>query len=188
LRLMLKGQKWWWYAGAAGLFVGCLAAPLNAGRAGVILAAWIWPLLVWSQMGSREAQWQTAALLWSAPRTLGRQLPAAWAAGVLVAAATGGGLAIRLALAGDAQGLAGWAAGALFIPSLALALGLWTGTSKWFEALCTVWWYVGAAHHIRNLDFMGTVAASSTPGLYAVLAAALLASCWVRRRTQLGYA
>jgi len=188
LRLMLKGQTWWWYAGAAALFVACLAAPLNAGRGGAILAAWIWPLLLWSQMGSREARWQTGALLRSAPRTLGRQLPAAWVAGVLVAAATGGGLAIRLALAGDAQGLAGWAGGAVFIPSLALALGVWTGTNKWFEAVYTVWWYVGATHHVRGLDYMGTVPASSTPGLFLALAGVMLASCWLRRRTQLGYA
>jgi hypothetical protein len=188
LRLMLKGQKWWWYAGAAGLFLGCLAAPLNAGRSGVIVAAWIWPLLLWSQMGNREARWATGGLLFSAPRVLLRQLPAAWVAGVLVAMATGGGLAIRLALAGDAHALAGWAAGAIFIPSLALAMGLWTGTSKWFEALYTVWWYVGALHHIRGLDFMGTVEAGSTPGVFAGIAAILLLSCYARRRAQLGYA
>jgi hypothetical protein len=188
LRLMLQGQRWWWYAGAAGLFVACLASPLSAGRSGVILAAWIWPLLLWSQMGSREARWSTGALLYSAPRTLGRQLPAAWVAGVLVAMAAGGGLAIRLALAGDAQGLAGWAAGAMFIPSLALALGIWSGTAKWFEALYTVWWYIGPMHHTPGLDFMGTTAASSRPGLYALFAAVLVVSCWVRRRTQLGYA
>jgi hypothetical protein len=188
LRLMLQGQKWWWYAGAAGLFIGCLASPLEAGRGGVILAAWIWPLLLWSQMGSREARWGTGALLFSSPRTLGRQLPAAWVAGVLVAMATGGGLAIRLMLARDTAGLAGWAAGAVFIPSLALALGLWTGTGKWFEAIYTAWWYVGPLHHIRNADFMGTMAASTTPGLFLVLAAVLLTSCFVRRRAQLGYA
>jgi hypothetical protein len=188
LRLMLQGQKWWWYAGAAGLFIACLASPLEAGRGGVILAAWIWPLLLWSQMGSREARWGTGALMFSAPRMLGRQLPAAWVAGVLVAMATGGGLAIRLVLAGDAQGLAGWLAGALFIPSLALALGLWSGSSKFFEALYTGWWYIGPLHHIRNADFMGTMAASCTPGLFVGMAAVLLASCWVRRRAQLGYA
>jgi hypothetical protein len=188
LRLMLQGQKWWWYAGAAGLFIGCLSSPLEAGRGGVILAAWIWPLLLWSQMGSREARWGTGALLYSSPRTLGRQLPAAWVAGVLVTMATGGGLAIRLLLARDAAGLAGWAAGAVFIPSLALALGSWTGTGKWFEAIYTGWWYIGPLHHIRNADFMGTMAVSCTPGLFLLLAALLMASCWVRRRAQLGYA
>ena len=188
LRLMLQGQKWWWYAGAAGLVIACAASPLDVGRNGIIVAAWIWPLLLWSQMGSREARWATGALVFSAPHTLGRQLPAAWLAGVVVAMGTGAGLAVRLLLAGDAQGLAGWMAGAVFIPSLALTLGVWTGTGKWFEAIYTVWWYIGAAHHIRGLDYMGTVRASSEPVLFLLLSAGLLASCWVRRRAQLGYA
>jgi hypothetical protein len=188
LRLMLKGWKWWWYAGAAGLFIACLASPLAAGRGGVILAAWLWPLLLWSQMGSRESRFSTRSLLFSAPRTLTRQLPAAWLAGVVVTAATGGGLAIRLLFARDVSGLATWTAAVLFIPSLALALGLWTGGSKFFEALYTVWWYVGPLHHTRGLDFIGTAPASSTPALFALLAALLLAACWTRRRTQLGYA
>jgi len=188
LRLMLKGRQWWWYAVAGGLFIGCLAAPLDASRSGVILAAWIWPILLWSQMGSRESRYATGSLVFSAPHALQRQLPAAWVAGVIVAALTGGGLGIRLLLARDLHGLAGWAVAACFIPSLAQALGVWSGSSKFFEALYTVWWYTGAAHHVRGLDYTGTVSASSTPGLYLVLTAALLASCWMRRRTQLAYA
>ena len=188
LRLMLQGHRWWWYAVAAGLFIACLAAPLAASRQGIILAAWIWPILLWSQMGSREARYATGSLIFSAPHALERQLPAAWLAGVIVALVTGAGLGIRLLLAGDLQGLAGWAVAACFIPSLALALGVWSGSSKFFEALYTVWWYTGAAHHVRGLDYVGAVAASSTPGIYLVLTAALLASCWMRRRAQLAYA
>jgi hypothetical protein len=188
LRLMLQGHRWWWYAVAAGLFIACLAAPLNASRSGVILAAWIWPMLLWSQMGSREVRYATGSLIFSSPYALERQLPAVWVAGVLVALATGGGLAIRLASAGDARGLAGFLIAACFIPSLALALGAWSGGSKFFEAVYTVWWYTGAAHHIPGLDFTGTVAASSTPLVYAVVTVALLVSCWMRRRTQLAYA
>ena len=188
LRLMLKGQKWWWYLGAIGLFIACLASPLPASRSGVILAAWIWPLLLWSQMGSREARWSTRSLIFSCPDALRRQLPAEWIAGVIVAMATGGGLAIRLLLAADWPGLAGWCVAALFIPSLALALGLWSGSSKFFEALYTAWWYVGPLHHTHSLDFIGTVPASSTPAAFALLTGLLLASCWLRRRSQLAYA
>jgi len=188
LRLMLKGHSWWWYAVAAGLFIACLASPLQTSREGIILVAWLWPILLWSQMGSREARYATGSLIFSAPHALERQLPAAWVAGVIVALITGGGLGVRLLLAGDLQGLAGWTVAACFIPSLALALGVWSGSSKFFEALYTVWWYMGAAHHMRGGDFIGTVAASSRPELYLALTIALLASCWLRRRTQLAYA
>ena len=135
-----------------------------------------------------RARYATGSLIFSAPHALERQLPAAWVAGVIVALITGGGLGVRLLLAGDLQGLAGWTVAACFIPSLALALGVWSGSSKFFEALYTVWWYMGAAHHMRGGDFIGTVAASSRPELYLALTIALLASCWLRRRTQLAYA
>jgi hypothetical protein len=188
LRLMLQGHHWWFYAVAAGLFIACLAAPLSASSSGIILAAWIWPMLIWSQMGSREARFATGSLVFSSPHALQRQLPAAWIAGVIVALLTGGGLGIRLLLARDLHGLVGFLVAACFIPSLALALGVWSGSSKFFEALYTVWWYTGAAHHVSGLDFTGTVAASSRPLAYLLLTIVLLASSWMRRRTQLAYA
>jgi hypothetical protein len=120
LRLMVRGQGWWWYVGAAGLFIACLASPPNDARSGVIIAAWLWPVLLWSQMGMRETQFSTQSLIFSAPRVFPRQLLAIWTAGVLVAALAGSGLGLHLLLARDFQGLEAWAAGALFIPAMAL--------------------------------------------------------------------
>lgn len=188
LRLMLHGQRWWWTVGAAGLFAGCLASPLHEGRTGVLVAAWLWPLLLWAQMGNREARWATESLVFASPHAMARQLPAAWLAGVIVAMATGGGLAIRLGIAGDVHGLVGWAAGACFIPSLALACGVWSGGSKLFEALYTVWWYVGALHHVAGLDYTGVVAASARPVLYAGLTVVLVGAAWMGRRGRVAYA
>jgi hypothetical protein len=188
LRLMLKGQRWWWYAVAAGLLVGELVSPDPMVRGGFLIAAWIWPILLWSQMGCREARHNTGALLFSCEASLTRQLPAVLGAGVLVSLLTGAGVGIRLLLAADWHSLAAWLAGAVFIPSMALALGVWTGNSKTFEALYTVWWYVGPAHQIPGLDFMGITPGSSTPGIYAVAAAFLVMAAYWRRRQRLGYA
>jgi len=188
LRLMLKGQRWWWFAGAAGLLIGQFAAPDPGTRSGFLVAAWIWPILLWSQMGCREARHGTSALLFSSERSLSRQLPALWAAGVIVALGTGAGVGIRLLLSGDAHSLAAWLAGALFIPSLALTLGIWSGGSRAFEALYTIWWYMGPAHQIPGLDFMGTTPASSSPVPYAIAAVVLLSFAYLRRRSRLGYA
>ncbi len=188
LRLLLRGHGWWWYLGAAGLFIACLSSPLDAARSGVLLAAWLWPVLLWSQMGAREALFSTGPLIFSAPRAVPRQLLATYAAGVLVALLTGGGVGLHLVFARDFAGLAAWAAGALFIPALALALGVTTGSRKFFEALYTAWWYVGPAHHTPQLDFMGTTAQSSTPGAYLAAAALLLASAYVWRRVSLARA
>ncbi|HET7892883.1 MAG TPA: hypothetical protein VFL34_15245 [Candidatus Sulfotelmatobacter sp.] len=188
LGLMLKGQRWWWYAGAAGLLVGQLVSPERDVRAWFLIFAWIWPILLWSQMGCREARYTTSALLFSSERSLSRQLPALWTAGILVALLTGSGVGARLLLASDWRALAAWFAGALFVPSLALALGIWSGSSKAFEAIYTVWWYIGPAHQIPGLDFMGTTPASSSSGAYALAAAVLLIAAYFRRRQSLGYA
>ncbi len=165
LRLMLKGQKWWWYAVAAGLFVACLATPLAVARGRILPFAWIWPVLIWSAMGTREKSCQTNQLVFSAAHSLRRQLPALWIAGVLVAFLTGGGVAIRLLLASDGRGALGWLAGSLFIPTLALACGTWSGSSKLFEILYTLLWYTGPLQPTRQLDFMAASPASVAAGM-----------------------
>jgi hypothetical protein len=185
LRLLLRGRAWWWYVAAAGLFIASLASPIDAARTGVLVAAWIWPALFWSQMGTRENQFSTGPLIFSAPHAMSRQLLATYAAGVLLAAITGGGLALRLLIIGDFAGLAAWCAGALFIPALALALGVTTGSRKFFEALYTAWWYTGPLHHLRPLDFMGTTPASSTPSAYLSAAVFLVLIAYVWRRIRL---
>jgi hypothetical protein len=188
LRLMLKGQHWWWYAGAAGILIGSLVSPMEDSRGGWLVAAWIWPILIWSQMGAKEAQYATQSLIFSSERALVRQLPALWTAGVLIAMLIGGGAGIRVLLGAGWQGLMAWIAGAVFIPSLALALGVWSGRSKAFEALYVIWWYVGPLHHVRGVDFAGSTTASSTPAAYMLAAAILLASAYMGRRSRLGYA
>lgn len=188
LRLMIRGHAWWWYTVAAGLFIACLASPLDAARQGVIVVAWIWPALIWSQMGTREAQYSTGTLVFSAPRPVPQQLLATYAAGVLVAVLTGGGLGLHLLFAGDVAGLAAWIAGALFIPALALVLGVTTGTRKFFEALYAAWWYVGPLQHMPQIDFMGTTARSSTPVSYVAAAALLVTVACTWRAVKLANA
>jgi hypothetical protein len=188
LKLMLKGHRWWWYAVAAGIFIGCVASPLVESRGGVAVAALIWPVLVWSQMGTREARFNTASLIFSSERSLWRQLPAVLIAGIVVVAVTSGGLGIRLLVAGDRAGQLAWMACCLFVPSMALALGIWSGTSKLFEAVYTVWWYVGPAHHTPGLDFLGTSAESARPLPYFLMAAGLVVAAYLGRRAKLSYA
>ncbi len=166
-----------------------LSAPLNAVRGGVAVAALIWPDLIWAQMGTREARFNTASLIFSSERSLWRQLPAVWIAGVIVAAVTNGGLAIRLLITGDRPDSARLdCLRPVFVPSLALALGIWSGTSKVFEAVYTVWWYIGPAHHMPGLDFLGTTPDSTRNTLYLLLAAGLVTAAYVGRRAKLAYA
>ena len=184
LRLALKGQPWWWYAAAAGLVIAGLTAPANGVRQIVLPLAWIWPLLVWSPMGNRESRFGTGELLFSAPRPVGRQLPAVWMAGVLVAAAVGGGAAARYLMGGDFTALAAWAVGALFIPTLALALGVWSGSGKLFEAVYLFLWYIGPMNRTPELDYLGATG-SGRPLVWLAVTAALAAAAALGRRRQL---
>jgi hypothetical protein len=188
LRLALKGYRWWWYAVAGGLLIAQFAAPLDISRGPLLAVAWIWPILVWSALGTREARFGTDQLLFSCARILPRQFPAAWMAGIFVAALTGLGAAVRLALAGQSAGLLAWAAGVLFIPSLALALGVWSGTSKFFEGLYTALWYVGPLNRAPGFDFTGSADGSQAgrfAPMYLGVAAILVTAAFFRRARQL---
>jgi ABC-2 family transporter protein len=188
LRLAAKGYRWWWYAVAAGLVIAQAAAPLEVSRAPLLCAAWIWPILIWSALGTREARFGTQQILFSCPRVLLRQLPAAWLAGVAVAALLGAGTALRLVISGQATALFAWAAGALFIPSLALALGVWSGTSRFFEGLYTAIWYVGPLNRVPGFDFSGGGSgplAGWFAWMYLGISAILLMSAFGRRARQL---
>lgn len=184
LRLALQGQPWWWYAAAAGLVIAGLAAPIEAVRRAVLPLAWIWPILVWSPLGNRESRFGTGEILFSAPRPLGRQLPAAWTAGVLVAMAIGGGVAVRHLMTGDLRALGAWAVGAMFIPMLALALGVWSGSGKLFEALYLVLWYVGPMNRTPHLDYLGSTG-QGRPLAWLAATAVLAAVAVAGRRRQL---
>jgi hypothetical protein len=187
LQLMLKGQRWWWYAVALGLWIASVASPSVAARQGVLAVAWLWPALVWSQMGARESRYATQSLIFSSARTLQRQLPAVWAAGFLVAVITGGGYALRMVASADWRGLLAWFAGALFIPSLALALGVWSRTAKPFEAIYTVWWYIGPLNHAPGFDFIGGGPSASQPVFYIVIGAVLVTAAYFGRRIRMAY-
>jgi len=188
LRLMLRAHPLWWHATLAGLIIACLVAPAEEARRMLLPLAWIWPLTVWSAMGARERRHHTEQFVFSAARPLGRQLPAMWLAGVVVAALAGGGWATRLLLNSDWTSLVAWASGALFIPSLALALGSWSGSSKLFEVVYTMWWYVGPMNQVPALDFTGASGIAASPAMplrYLGLTVILLVLSVIGRRRQL---
>ena len=191
LRLALQGYRWWWYVVAIGLLVGQLAAPLAVSHGPLLAVAWIWPVLIWSAMGARESRFATRPLLFSSARIVFRQLPACFAAGFIVSLFTGAGAAIRLFLAREWSGLLAWLVAALFLPALALSLGVLTGSSKFFEALYVAWWYVGPLNHIPGLDFTGAASGPHTlqyAAIYLVLCFALLLVAFVARSRQLRHA
>jgi len=187
LRLMLAGRNRWWTLVALGLLVAGFAAPLEAIRGGILPVAWLWPLALWSGMGAREARHGTGALVFSSPRPLSHHALAIWTAGALVALLTGLGAGVRLLAAADRPGFLAWAAACAFIPSLALALGAWSGGTRLFETSYLLLWYVGPMNRVASLDYMGVTAAareSHLGGIYLGLALVLLIVAIAGRRRQ----
>jgi hypothetical protein len=188
LRLALKGLPWWWFAIAGGLIIAQFASPLSVADGPLLGVAWIWPTLIWSAMGTREARLGTEQILFSAARNRSRQLPACWLAGFVVASLTGCGAAARLLMARDSSAFLAWFAGALFIPTLALFLGIWSGTSKFFEGLYTTLWYIGPMNRVPGLDFTGAASggrAGEIAAVYLMLTVALFAAALAGRSRQL---
>jgi hypothetical protein len=178
----------WGSAAAGALIITGLLLPINTARGMMLLLAWFLPVLVWSKLGTREARHRTDQLVYSSANSLKRQLPAAWSAGVLLAVVTGSGVVLNMALHGDWPGVLAWAVGALFIPSFALCLGVWTGSSKSFEFIYTMLWYMGPLSGVEILDFMGALPGSVEAGvwrLYLVITIVLFGLAVIGRRWQI---
>jgi len=156
IKLLLKGQRWWWYVVMGGIIIACLLNPSAAVREFALPIAWVWPILIWSAIGNREIHNNVQQLTFSSASPLLRQLPAQWLAGFIVTLLVSIGAIIRLTVDGDTAGLLALLSGAFFIPSLALACGVWSGTSKLFEILYMLIWYLGPLNKLTALDYIGS--------------------------------
>jgi hypothetical protein len=191
LRLMLQGLPWWWHLIALGLWVGSFVPEPAFARAYLLPCLWVWPVFLWSAMGTRESQFRTDQVLFSSPRPLGRQLPALWMAGFLVTIGLASGVLLRLVASGEFPAVFAIAAAALFIPSWALASGVWSGGGKTFEAIYIMVWYLGPINHQPSLDFMATTdaaVATKSPVVVLLIAGVLFCGALFGRRRQLSVA
>jgi hypothetical protein len=187
-RLLVKGQAWLWWLGAGGLLVAQLVAPLEIVRVHLLPVAWIWPLLVWSAMGCRDRLFRTEALVDSVSRPIFRQLPAAWAAGAVLVATTGAPGLARLLMAGELSVAGAAATAILFVPSLALACGAWSGVPRLFEVVYLVIWYAGILNGVWFLDFIGAsdeAIVAGTPLAFTMASPGLVALAVLARRRRL---
>ncbi len=186
LSLMLKGTSPWWYVGLLGLWIAQMASPLKSVREIVLPLASFWPALLWSPLGQRERTDATGPVLFSCPRPVTRQLPAAWLAGATVMLLAGAPAVLRFAAAGEWSAVAGWALGAAIVPALALCCGIWSRGRTLFEVLFLFAWYVGPMQRIAWMDYTG-VTTPRAPEIwlfYGAATAGLLALAAVGRARQ----
>ncbi|MEU1286440.1 hypothetical protein [Kitasatospora sp. NPDC005856] len=182
LRILVQGVSRWWWLVAAGLTVAGLALPMNAVTGLLLPLAWLWPVLIWSRLGSQQAESGLEVLLGAYPSAR-RRLLAEWASGLVLTAVTGAAPLIRMLVAGDGAGTASWVGGALFVPSLAMALGVVSRSHRLFQAVYLPLWWV-LVNNVAALDFMGAVRVNGSPAgpaplLVGTLSAALLAGVFL---------
>jgi len=169
LRMLLNGRRWWWWLVIAGLSIAILRNPLSVVEQYLLPIAWLWPLPIWSEMGNRERKNNTSQMVFSSARPVLRQLPAVWLAGVLVTTLFEIAGAVFFISNGDLPSLAGWVGAVLFVPSLALVLGVFSSGGRFFEVVYLLWWYMGPFQKSQGVDFT-----SGTPQVYLLAAAGLL--------------
>ncbi|SFJ01185.1 hypothetical protein [Natronobacterium gregoryi] len=184
LRLLVRGHPWWWYAGALAICVAGLSS--LAASFGVVVAAAIWPVFLWSSMGSRPTRHGVTPFIVSSKHPYG-QLAAEWMAGAIVATAFFGVALWLLLLETGASGAAVLVGAVLFVPSLAQAMGCWTGTRRLFELTYLLLWYVGPLNGVPELDFAGATsetAGTTMPLLFGGIGLLALAAAFVYRYRQ----
>ena len=188
LKLMFKGHLLIWYLAAIGLNVAAVVSPPDVVRQNLIPLVWLWPVLIWSQMGTREARHKTGQMVFSAPRPVIRQLPAMWLAGVCFTSITTSGAALHLALSGEIASLFAWGVGVSFVPALALVLGVWSKNSRAFEVIYAGMAYFSQIEHMPAFDYAGATAEGlemGMPFIYLAITGVLVALAVVGRWHQL---
>jgi len=171
LRMMLKGLSLWWYLIAAALMAGSLAGPLDSLKSWLPIVM-LWPIMIWSLMGTRDNYFSTHDLVRSSCSPILKWFTD-WAAGVIVTLLFSASVMVHFALEAQWHSLYSWGIGVLFVPTLALTLGSLSGSKKLFEVIYMLWWYLGPINNIPFLDFLGISADYSR--LYLLLSCGLIA-------------
>ncbi|MFE7588035.1 hypothetical protein ACFU6K_01450 [Kitasatospora sp. NPDC057512] len=177
-RILVQGVSRWWWLVAAGLTMAGFVLPTDAVTGLLLPLAWLWPVLLWSRLGSQRVENGLEVLLGAYPSAR-RRLLAEWASGLVLTAVTGAAPLTRMLAAGDGAGTASWLGGAVFVPSLAMALGVVSRSHRLFQVVyLPLWWLL--VNNVAAVDFMGAVRVNGSPGgpgplLVGALSAALLA-------------
>lgn len=181
-RILLRGVPGWWWLGSLALILVSLVVPADRVAFPMLPLAWVWPVLIWSRLGTQQYDHDVNLLVGSCPNHR-RRLVAEWLAGLSLAAFAGLGALVRMGVASDWAGVAAWFGGLVFIPSLALALGVLGRSNRLFQAVYLMLWYL-VMNSTAALDYMGAVReggypAGPGPSIVAGVAAAMLGAAFV---------
>jgi hypothetical protein len=186
-KLLVQGRPWWWYLVAAFVSLLGLAGPPDGSDVTLALAM-IWPVVAWSSLGMREAYFDTYKLTYSVSNPFRRQFVASWLSGILLAAIAVSGTTVRMVIEGGADRLPLVLLAVFFAPTLAMALGTWSNSSRLFEVVYLLWLFIGVSGAVP-LDFMQVSQASAINPfmltLYSILTVVLFLASLAGRWRQI---
>lgn len=171
LKIMLMGQKKWWYLFLLTSIVLSGFIVIGPGlKWGTLIL--LLPMGILSQMGCREKQFNLTQLI-----TVSCPWQFKWfttfISGLLIMFLVSGGILVRFVLEGEAAYFIAWSTGLLFITALAMALGTLTGNRKPFEGIYIALLYFGPINNLGTMDFMGVQTTNTLQ--FLVVAIVLLA-------------
>jgi len=169
LKIMLKGNSIWWLLITIGLFIATVFSPLSIAHKILLPILWFCQILIWSKLGSREIANRSNEYIFSAAYPIKRQMTASLCAAALIALVLASPVILRSLSAGNLYSIYAIIVGAFFLPTFAMASGVWTGSGKLFEVIYTILWY-GIMNSTRNqaipfIDYVGVMEESQALGV-----------------------
>jgi len=164
LRLILKGNAILWMLITSVLFIVSIFTSLDFAYKIALPLLWFFQILVLSNLGSREVTNRCNEYIFSVAFPLRRQLSATMSAAVLFMITLAIPVLIKVMITGNFYGVYAIVVGAFFIPAFAIASGILTGSSKFFEVIFTIIVY-GILNSVPLFDFVGAIKGSRELGI-----------------------
>lgn len=169
LKIMLRRNSLWWLLVTLGLFIATVFSPLSLAHRGLLPILWFCQILIWSKLGSREIASRSNQYIFSAAYPIKRQMPASLCAAALIALVLASPVILRSLIAGNLYSIYAIIVGAFFLPTFAMASGVWTGSGKLFEVTYTILWF-GIMNNMMGqgipfIDYIGSMEESQALGV-----------------------
>ncbi|MCK4258115.1 MAG: hypothetical protein KAX49_04010 [Halanaerobiales bacterium] len=156
IKIDLMGKPWWWYFITAIILILSGTLSYETAFQWILPIAWLWPINIWSRMGVREIKSRITQIVFSTKNIMPWQLMAEFGSGFIVAVLFATPVIVRSMILGYWVNLIYITIGALFISTLAFFLGVWSKSSKAFEVLYILYWYLGPINKVGVLDYTGS--------------------------------
>ncbi len=159
LMLFRKGHKWFWLINIGGM-IALIFTPINIAHQFILPVLWFLQVGRLGDLATKEKTNRIHYFTYASYKPIERLLPSQILAGIILVATLSAPLLIRYLISGDFMPVTYILAGAVFIVSLAVALGILTGGKKLFEILFFAITYCNL-NNVPFADYFGALNNSS---------------------------